>query len=224
MPTPTDRPPTRPPRTPRRALTGRPPSPPDPVLQQRAWAALALGMLSLIGLSLAGSLRRAVYIVIAALVLGALAAWLGGTAMSRARRAGSARPRGAIAGTILGVLGLSFSAIALIVFAIVLERAVGLLELPQRGQHADRPAGLPAAVQPHHHQPDPVPAARGLISRGRGRGLRPTDPGRYGARRRRQSRRPAPARGSRPHGPPRPGPGTPRPPRRIAIRRRCASA
>lgn len=75
-------------------------------------------MLSLIGLSLAGGLRRAVYIVIATLVLGALAAWLGGTAMSRARRAGSARPRGAIAGTILGVLGLSFSAITLIVFAI----------------------------------------------------------------------------------------------------------
>ncbi len=98
-------------------LTGQPPSPPDPVLQQRAGAALALGMLSLIGLSLAGSLRRAIYIVIATLVLGALAAWLGGTAMSRARRAGSARPRGAIAGTILGVLGLSFSAITLIVFA-----------------------------------------------------------------------------------------------------------
>ena len=117
MAKPTDRPPTRPPRTPRRALTGRPPSPPDPVLQQRAWAALALGMLSLIGLSLAGGLRRAVYIVIATLVLGALSAWLGGTAMSRARRAGSARPRGAIAGTILGVLGLSFSAITLIVFA-----------------------------------------------------------------------------------------------------------
>ena len=117
MPTPTDRPPTRPPRTPRRPLTGRPPSPPDPVLQQRAWAALALGMLSLIGLSLAGGLRRAVYVVIAALVLGALATWLGGTAMSRARRARSARPRGAIAGTILGVLGLSFSAITLIVFA-----------------------------------------------------------------------------------------------------------
>lgn len=113
----TDRPPTRPPRTPPRALTGRPPSPPDPVLQQRAWASLALGMLSLIGLSLAGGLHRAVYIVIATLVLGALSAWLGGTAMSRARRAGSARPRGAIAGTILGVLGLSFSAITLIVFA-----------------------------------------------------------------------------------------------------------
>jgi len=75
-------------------------------------------MLSLVGLSLAGGLRRAVYVVIVTLVLGAVAAWLGGTAMSRSRRAGTARPRGAIAGTILGILGLSFSAIMLIVFAI----------------------------------------------------------------------------------------------------------
>ncbi len=116
MPTPTDRPPTRGPRPPRPALTGRPSSPPDPALQQRAWAALALGMLSLIGLSLAGGLRRAVYVVIATLLVGAVAAWLGGTALSRARRAGTARPRGAIAGTILGTLGLAFSAIMLIVF------------------------------------------------------------------------------------------------------------
>ena len=75
-------------------------------------------MLSLLGLSLAGGLRRAVYVIAAAFVLGALAAWLGGTAMSRARRAGSARPRGAVAGLTLGILGLAFSAIAMIVFAI----------------------------------------------------------------------------------------------------------
>jgi hypothetical protein len=117
MPTPTDRPPTRPPRTPRPAPTGRPSSPPDPALQQRAWAALILGLLSLLGLSLAGGLHRAVYIVAGTLVLGALSAWLGGTTMSRARRAGSARPRGAVAGTILGSLGLAFSAITLVVFA-----------------------------------------------------------------------------------------------------------
>jgi len=74
-------------------------------------------MLSLLGLSLAGGLRRAVYVIAAAFVLGALAAWLGGTTMSRARRAGSAPPSGAVAGLILGILGLAFSAIALIVFA-----------------------------------------------------------------------------------------------------------
>ena len=79
--------------------------------------ALGLGVLSLLGLSLAGGMRRAVYVIIATLLVGAVAAWLGGTAMSRARRGRTARPRGAIAGTILGVLGLVFSAIMLIVFA-----------------------------------------------------------------------------------------------------------
>ena len=80
--------------------------------------ALGLGVLSLVGLSLAGGMRRAVYVIIATLLLGAVSAWLGGTALSRARRGGTARPRGAIGGTILGILGLAFSAIMLIVFAL----------------------------------------------------------------------------------------------------------
>jgi hypothetical protein len=88
------------------------------VLQQRAWTALGLGGLRLVGVALAGGLRRSVYVVVATLLIGALAAWLGGTAASRARRAGTARPRGAVPGTILGILGLSFSAVTLIVFAL----------------------------------------------------------------------------------------------------------
>ena len=91
--------------------------PPDPALQQRAWLALGLGVLSLLGLSLAGGMRRAVYVIIATLLVGAVSAWLGGTAISRARRGRTARPRGAIAGPILGILGLVLSAIMLIVFA-----------------------------------------------------------------------------------------------------------
>jgi hypothetical protein len=114
MARPTERPrPVRPP-----GPGGRPPAPPDPVLQQRAWAALTLGVLSLIGLSLAGGQRRAVYVIAVTLLIGALATWLGGTAMSRARRGGTARPRGAVAGTVLGSMGLAFSAIMLIVFAV----------------------------------------------------------------------------------------------------------
>jgi hypothetical protein len=80
--------------------------------------ALGLGVLSLVGLSLAGGMRRAVYVIIVTLLVGAVSAWLGGTALSRARRDGTARPRGAIGGTILGILGLAFSAIMLIVFAL----------------------------------------------------------------------------------------------------------
>lgn len=75
-------------------------------------------MLSLLGLSLAGGLRRAVYVIIVTFLIGTLAAWLGGSAMSRARRGGTARPRGAIGGTVLGGLGLAFSAVMLIVFAV----------------------------------------------------------------------------------------------------------
>ena len=92
--------------------------PPEPATQQRAWAALTLGVLSLLGLSLAGGLRRAVYVLIVTFLIGALAAWLGGSAMARARRGGTTRPRGAVGGTILGCLGLAFSAIMLIVFAV----------------------------------------------------------------------------------------------------------
>jgi hypothetical protein len=88
-------------------------------VQQRAWAALTLGVLSLLGLSLAGGLRRAVYVIIVTFLIGALAAWLGGSAMARARRGGTARPRGALAGTILGCLGLAFSAVMLIAFALI---------------------------------------------------------------------------------------------------------
>jgi len=118
MPTPASRPPASPPNPRRPVPARRPPGPPDKALQQRAWTALGLGALSLVGLSLAGDMRRAVYVISATLLIGAVGAWLGGTAMSRARRAGTARPRGAVAGTILGILGLSFSAIMLIFFAV----------------------------------------------------------------------------------------------------------
>lgn len=97
---------------------GRPPAPPDPALQQRAWAALTLGVLSLIGLSLAGGQRRAIYVIVVTLLIGALATWLGGSSIRRARRGGTARPRGAVGGTVLGAMGLAFSAIMLIVFAV----------------------------------------------------------------------------------------------------------
>jgi predicted PurR-regulated permease PerM len=78
---------------------------------------MALGLLSLLALFLASGLRHAVYVVVATLVIGALAAWLGGTAMSRARKGRTRRPGGAMAGIVLGLLGLAFSGLALTVFA-----------------------------------------------------------------------------------------------------------
>jgi uncharacterized membrane protein YeaQ/YmgE (transglycosylase-associated protein family) len=104
------------------APTARPPqrpsTPPDPVVQQRAWTALGLSVLSLLGLYLASGLRHAIYVVIGTLVIGAVAAWLGGTAMSQAKRGRTRRPGGALAGVILGVIGLAFSGLTLIVFAV----------------------------------------------------------------------------------------------------------
>ena len=104
------------------APTARPPqrpsSPPSVAVQQRAWTALAMGTLSLLGLFLASGLRHAVYVIAGTLVIGAVAAWLGGTARSQARRAGTGRPRGAVAGMVLGLLGLAFSGLALFVFAV----------------------------------------------------------------------------------------------------------
>src|ERR1700683_1687443 len=110
----------------------RPPSPPDPVLQQRAWTAMAMGALSLGGLFLASGLRHAIYVVAGTLVIGAVAAWLGRTAMSQARP------------------GLQWAHPDRV--RALLEPAVGLLELHQRGQHAHRPAGLSAPAEPDHHQ------------------------------------------------------------------------
>lgn len=87
-------------------------------MQQRAWTALGLSVLSLLGLYLASGLRHAIYVVIGTLVIGAVAAWLGSTAMSQAKRGRTRRPGGALAGLILGLIGLAFSGLTLIVFAV----------------------------------------------------------------------------------------------------------
>ena len=77
---------------------------------------MGMGVLSLLGLFLASGLRHAIYVVVGTLVIGAVGAWLGSTAMSRARRGRTGRPRGAVAGVVLGLLGLAFSGLALLVF------------------------------------------------------------------------------------------------------------
>jgi hypothetical protein len=102
-----------------RAPSGvRPPRPPaDPALQQRVWAALMLAIISLFGMMMIGNVRRGVYVVAVAAVIAAVALWLSITAMSRARRGGSGRPRAAVLATILGAAGLVYSGFILIGFA-----------------------------------------------------------------------------------------------------------
>jgi hypothetical protein len=93
--------------------------PPDPALRQRALAAFVLGVLSLLGLALGlGNLRRGVYVAVLTLLFGATAIWLGAGARRMARRSGTARPRGATSGIVLGGFGLAFSALWLLVLAV----------------------------------------------------------------------------------------------------------
>ena len=98
---------------------GRQLPPPEPAVRQRALAALLLGALSLIGLTLGlGNLRRGIYVAILALLFAAAAVWLGVTASKMARRGRTARPRSAVGGVVLGGLGLAFSVLWLLVLAV----------------------------------------------------------------------------------------------------------
>jgi ABC-type amino acid transport system permease subunit len=88
-------------------------------VRQRALAALLLGVLSLIGLMLGlGNLHRGVFVAALTLVFAAVAIWLGVTSSRKARRSGTARPRGAVSGVVLGVFGLAISALWLMVLAV----------------------------------------------------------------------------------------------------------
>jgi len=93
--------------------------PSEPALRQRGLAALMLGLLSLLGLALGlGNLHRGVYVAGLTLLFAVTAIWLGAGASRRARRSGTARPRGALSGVVLGGFGLAFSALWLLVLAV----------------------------------------------------------------------------------------------------------
>ncbi len=98
-----------------------PPSPPAPAVQQRAVAALFLALLSLAGLLGLNDLSRGIYVVLYALLAGGLALWLAITAINRARRERTARPRGSVTATVIAGVGITLSAIMLVAF-IVLAR------------------------------------------------------------------------------------------------------
>ena len=93
--------------------------PPEPPVRQRALTGMLLGVLSLIALTLGlGNLRRGIFVAVLALLFAAGAIWLGATASKKARRSGTARPRWAVGGVVLGSIGLAFSALWLIVLAV----------------------------------------------------------------------------------------------------------
>jgi ABC-type amino acid transport system permease subunit len=109
----------------------RPPA--DPALQQRSWAALMLAVLSLIAMLLmSGNVRRGVFVVVVALIVAMTGLWLAISAMNRARRGGTGRPRGVVLATVLGVVGFLFSAFVLAGF---------LMFWPQLTQYSNCLAG-----------------------------------------------------------------------------------
>jgi len=104
---------------PRGMLPPRQLPPPDPALRQQALAAFTLGVLSLLGLALGlGDLRRGVFVAVLTLLFAVTAVWLGVAVSRRARRGGTARPRGAVSGIVLGGFGLAISGLWLLVLAV----------------------------------------------------------------------------------------------------------
>lgn len=75
-------------------------------------------MLSLIAMALIGNLQRAGYVAGVALAVAVIALVLAIPTLSAAKRAGTRRPRGAVAGVVLGVIGLLVSGFALLGFLI----------------------------------------------------------------------------------------------------------
>jgi hypothetical protein len=93
--------------------------PPEPALQHRALAALIVALLSLAGL-LAFNIeaQRAVLVVAYSLLAAATALWLALTAMRRARRSRTARPRGSVAATVIAGIGIGLAAAMLLAFGL----------------------------------------------------------------------------------------------------------
>jgi hypothetical protein len=93
------------------------------VHQQRSVAALFLALLSLFGVLGLSNFQRGVFIVAFALVAGVMAIWLAGTAIRRARRGGTAGPRGSVVAIAIGGVGVLISGILLAGFALFGQQA-----------------------------------------------------------------------------------------------------
>ena len=95
----------------------------DPAHQQRTVAGFFLAVLSLFGVLGLSNFQRGVYIVLFALVAGAMAIWLAGTAIRRARRGGTTGPRGSVVVIVIGGAGVLFSSLLLAGFALLGHQA-----------------------------------------------------------------------------------------------------
>lgn len=90
---------------------------PDKELKQRAIASLVLGALALVALlGLSSDLRRGLYLLLFSAVIGIGSCVIGITAVRKARKTGSFRPRGAIGGIVLGAMAALVSIPILITY------------------------------------------------------------------------------------------------------------
>jgi amino acid transporter len=88
-------------------------------VQQRSVAALLIALLSLAGMLGLNDIGRGVYLAAYALLAGVVAFWLAITAMTRARRERTARPRASLTATVIASVGIALSAILLVAFAVL---------------------------------------------------------------------------------------------------------
>src|SRR5689334_5053451 len=92
---------------------------PEPALRHRALAALFVALLSLAGLlGFNIESQLAILVVIYSLLAGATALWLALTAMRRARRNRTARPRGSVAATVIAGVGIGLAGAMLMAFGL----------------------------------------------------------------------------------------------------------
>jgi Na+/proline symporter len=107
-------PPVAAPAQPRTHPASRRTAPPRRELRQRALAAAIFGLLGLIALSAANQAGHASYLVGFALIIGAAGCVLGISAVVRARRDETIRPRGSVAGIIMGAVCVVLSLLAFV--------------------------------------------------------------------------------------------------------------
>jgi hypothetical protein len=93
--------------------------PAETALQHRALAALVVALLGLAGfLGFNVDLHRGILVVGYALLAGVIALWLAVTAIRRARRNRTARPRGSVAAVTIAGIGIALSLVMLLAFAL----------------------------------------------------------------------------------------------------------
>jgi hypothetical protein len=78
-----------------------------------------IAILSLAGMLSLSDLSRGVYLVSYALLAGVIAFWLAVSAIVRARRDTTARPRGAVTATVIACLGIALSGVMLVAFVVL---------------------------------------------------------------------------------------------------------